>query len=70
MSGLVNQGYSLQMIQSYMGHSTPYMTQRYAHIADRELDTLADGLTGTISPQVGATDPKKQLGGPTVKAVN
>ncbi len=36
-------------------HSTPYMTQRYAHIADRELDAMADGLTGTISAQVNAS---------------
>ena len=58
VSGLVGQGYSLQMIQSYMGHSTPYMTQRYAHIADKQLDTLADGLSGTISPHAGAVGQK------------
>ena len=28
VSGLVNQGYSLPVIQSYMGHSTPYNTVR------------------------------------------
>ena len=54
VSGLVERGFSLQMVQSYMGHSTPYMTQRYAHIADKRLEAMADGLTGTIPPQVAS----------------
>jgi hypothetical protein len=27
----------------------PYMTQRYAHVADEQFEAMADGLTGTIS---------------------
>ena len=51
VSGLVERGYSLEMIQAYVGHSTPWMTQRYAHVANKRLDEMADGLTGTVLSQ-------------------
>jgi hypothetical protein len=54
VSNLVAQGYSLEMIQAYVGHSTPYMTQRYAHIANERLEEIADGLSGTIQAQLAS----------------
>ena len=64
VSGLVAQGYSLEMIQAYVGHSTPWMTQRYAHIANDQLDAMADGLNGTIVAQTGRLRPAAQEGRP------
>ena len=58
VSGFVARGYSLEMIQAYVGHSTLYMTQRYAHIASKQLDLMADGLTGTISAQNAPRTPE------------
>jgi integrase len=63
VSGLVAKGYSLEMIQAYVGHSTPWMTQRYAHIANEQLDAMADGLAGTIPSHADRLRPTSPQGG-------
>ncbi|MGO9390658.1 tyrosine-type recombinase/integrase, partial [Rhodoblastus sp.] len=48
---LVNQGVSLYVVQGLLGHATPRMTQRYAHLAPQTLlDAAEVAVTHAITP--------------------
>ncbi len=45
---LVNEGnVGLDLAQRHVGHSSPWMTQRYAHLAKRTRDDLANRTQNT-----------------------
>lgn len=47
---LINAGASLYEVQTLLGHSTPQMTQRYAHLSENTLhrrsELVSDFLSG------------------------
>ena len=45
-SHLVLQGCSLRVVQRLLGHSSIKMTERYAHVGDRQLTAAVDLLNG------------------------
>lgn len=45
----VNAGVSLYEVQSMLGHSTPQMTQRYAHIANKALRSASQRVADVVS---------------------
>ena len=57
-SFLVNQGVSLYVVQGLLGHASPRMTQRYAHLAPQTLMDAAEVISGIIGEcSVPATTP-------------
>ena len=48
-SFLVNQGVSLYVVQGLLGHASPRMTQRYAHLAPQTLLDAAEVVSGVSS---------------------
>ncbi|MEX0429800.1 tyrosine-type recombinase/integrase [Spiribacter insolitus] len=48
-SFLVNAGHSLYEVQALLGHQSPKMTMRYAHLAPATLLTAANSLAGELS---------------------
>lgn len=49
----VGSGASLYDVQKLLGHSTPQMTQRYAHLADERLKMVSDGVAGAVEQALG-----------------
>jgi integrase len=47
-SFLVNQGVSLYVVQGLLGHASPRMTQRYAHLAPQTLLDAAEMVSSVI----------------------
>ena len=47
-SFLVNQGVSLYVVQGLLGHASPRMTQRYAHLATQTLLDAAEVVSSVI----------------------
>ena len=45
---LVNRGVSLYVVQGLLGHASPRMTQRYAHLAPQTLLDAAEVVSGMI----------------------
>lgn len=41
---LINSGHSLYVVQSALGHQTPSMTSRYAHLSDQTLKNASDAV--------------------------
>ena len=55
-SFLVNQGVSLYVVQGLLGHSSPRMTQRYAHLAPQTLLDAAEMVSSIMEAnQISAT---------------
>ena len=50
-SELVRNGVSLYVVQKILGHKSPRMTQRYAHLQDDVLAKAVEKLSGTNLPQ-------------------
>jgi hypothetical protein len=44
----VNQGISLYVVQGLLGHASPRMTQRYAHLAPQTLLDAAEIVSGVV----------------------
>jgi len=63
-SFLVNSGRSLYEVQQVLGHSSPIVTQRYAHLTTRTLQDASD----TASARIRAASPKRPL--PALKLVS
>ena len=47
-SFLVNHGISLYVVQGLLGHASPRMTQRYAHLAPQTLLDAAEIVSGVV----------------------
>ena len=47
-SYLINNGYSLFTVQKALGHSSPIVTQRYAHLSAKSLQGAADSASDVI----------------------
>ena len=50
-SELVRSGVSLYVVQRILGHKSPRMTQRYAHLRDEALAQAVEKLSGTTLAQ-------------------
>ncbi|KRB85153.1 tyrosine-type recombinase/integrase [Noviherbaspirillum sp. Root189] len=50
---LINAGYSLFVVQKALGHHSPQMTMRYAHLADKELKDAARKVGSVIGHAMG-----------------
>lgn len=49
----INDGNNIESIRKLLGHSSSQMTQRYAHLGDRELKAATDSVANHISTVVG-----------------
>lgn len=63
---MVQAGVSLYEVQKVLGHSTPVMTQRYAHLAPEHLRGAAQALDAALSGPTSAPTPQ---GAPRAKQV-
>jgi integrase len=54
-SFLVNSGQTLFMVQQILGHSSPSVTQRYAHLSTKSLQEAANSASVMINGALGAT---------------
>lgn len=52
----VGNGASLYEVQSLLGHSSPQMTQRYAHLADKGLRRASQSVASVISAALATED--------------
>lgn len=52
-SVLLGRGVSLPVIGGLLGHSSPAMTARYAHLQDQPAREAADGAAAAISAALG-----------------
>jgi integrase len=56
-SFLVNQGVSLYVVQGLLGHASPRMTQRYAHLAPQTLLDAAEVVSSLVcGPRLAANE--------------
>ena len=55
-SFLVNNGRSLYEVQQILGHSSPTVTQRYAHLSTRSLQDAAESATSRLLPMATEAD--------------
>ena len=54
-SYLINNGYSLFTVQKALGHSSPIVTQRYAHLSAKSLQGAADSASDVIKAAMKKT---------------
>jgi site-specific recombinase XerD len=54
-SFLVNSGQTLFMVQQILGHSSPAVTQRYAHLSTKSLQEAANTASIMINGAMAAT---------------
>jgi site-specific recombinase XerD len=52
-SFLVNNGRSLYDVQMILGHSSPVVTQRYAHLSTKSLQEAANSASVQIQAAIG-----------------
>jgi site-specific recombinase XerD len=52
---LINSGRSLFEVQKILGHSTPIMTQRYAHLSTKTLQEASNAASDAIQAAMDKT---------------